>query len=329
VNCLDLILVIITKGEKIMENKNYSTTFLVDQTPDKVFVAINNVRGWWSQEIDGDTDKPGAVYTYHYKDSHICKFKITEFVPGKKVVWHVLANYFNFTKDKTEWKNTDVVFEISRKKDKTEVRFTHAGLVPAYECYEACSNAWGLFINGSLHDLITTGKGNPLPWEETSDKVSEMSKNNFTTSFVVDKSPDEVFSAVNNVRGWWSEEIEGGTNKPGDVFKFHHLDVHNSTHQITEFVPGKKIVWHTVDSRLNFIKDKTEWNGTDVIFEISNKDGMTELRFTHIGLNPKVECYGACSEGWSFYINESLKNLIIIGKGQPNRKEKELESKKR
>jgi hypothetical protein len=149
-----------------MENENYSTTFLVDQTPEKVFDAINNVWGWWSQEIEGDTDKPGAVYKYHYQDNHYCKFKITEFIPGRKVVWHVLENYFKFTKDKTEWIDTDIVFDISRINGKTELRFTHVGLVPAYECYDVCSNAWGIFINGSLQELITTGKGKPLPKEE-------------------------------------------------------------------------------------------------------------------------------------------------------------------
>jgi hypothetical protein len=52
-------------------------------------------------------------------------------------------------------------FEISRKGNKTEIRFTHVGLVPEYECYDACSEGWGLYINSSLRDLITKGKGQP------------------------------------------------------------------------------------------------------------------------------------------------------------------------
>ena len=87
--------------------------------------------------------------------------KITELVPGKKVVWRVLDNYFNFTKDKTEWTGTDIIFDISKKGDKTEVRFTHQGLVPEYECYDACSDGWGTYINSSLRDLIAKGKGQP------------------------------------------------------------------------------------------------------------------------------------------------------------------------
>ena len=148
-----------------------------------------------------------------------------------------------------------------------------------------------------------------------------MSNQNYTTTVTVDQSPEEVFAAVNNVRGWWSEEIEGDTDKPGAEFKFHYRDVHRSTHKITEFVPGRKIVWHTTDSYIGFVNDKTEWNGTDIIFEIVRKDDRTELRFTHIGLVPAIQCYGDCSGAWGFYINDSLRSRLTTGKGRPNQKE--------
>src|SRR5262249_30282132 len=84
----------------------------------------------------------------------------------KKIVWHVLQNYFKFTKDSTEWTGTDVVFDIDEKGDKTEVRFTHIGLVPAYECYDVCASS-RKSITGSLSELITTGEGHPLTLEES------------------------------------------------------------------------------------------------------------------------------------------------------------------
>ena len=149
-----------------------------------------------------------------------------------------------------------------------------------------------------------------------------MSDQNYITTFTVDQTPDEVFKAVTDVRGWWSEEIVGDTDKLGAEFKFHQEDLHRSTHKITEFVPGKKVVWHTTDSHISFVKDKTEWNGTDVVFEITKVGDKTELRFTHVGLVPAFECYGDCSGAWGFYINDSLRSLITTGKGQPNPKEK-------
>ena len=148
--------------KRIMKQKDFSATFSVDQSPEEVFDAINNVRGWWSEEIDGSTDKLGAEFKFHYKDFHRNTQKITEFVPGKKVVWHVSEAKLNFVKNKTEWTGTDVVFEINRKGKKTELRFTHLGLVPAFECYGDCSGAWGLYINDSLRSLITKGKGQPI-----------------------------------------------------------------------------------------------------------------------------------------------------------------------
>ena len=144
-----------------MNNRSYTTAFMVNQSPEAAFAAINNVRGWWSEEIEGRTDKLGEEFKYHFQDIHRCKLKIAELVPGKKVVWRVLDNYFNFTKDKTEWTGTDVIFDISKKGDKTEVRFTHRGLVPEYECYDACREGWSTYINSSLLDLIVTGKGQP------------------------------------------------------------------------------------------------------------------------------------------------------------------------
>lgn len=144
-----------------MNDQNYTTTFTVDQSPAEVFAAINNVRAWWSEEVDGDTDKPGSVYYYHFKDLHRCTIKVTELVSNKKVVWHVLHNDFSFIQDKTEWNDTDIVFEIEKKGDQTQLRFTHVGLAPSHECYEVCSDAWGTYINGSLRDLIATGKGHP------------------------------------------------------------------------------------------------------------------------------------------------------------------------
>jgi hypothetical protein len=127
-----------------------------------------------------------------------------------------------------------------------------------------------------------------------------MKKQDFTTTFSVDQSPQEVFDAVIDVRGWWSEEIEGRTDKLGDEFEFQYKDFHRSTQKITELIPCKKVVWHISNAQLNFVKDKTEWNGTEVVFQITRKGDKTELRFTHVGLVPAFECYGDCSGAWGF-----------------------------
>ena len=144
-----------------MKQQNFTASITVDQTPEEVFKAINNVSGWWSGEIEGNTDKLGGEFTYRYKDMHRSKQKIKEFIPGKRIVWHVTDAELGFVKNKTEWKGTDIIFEIARKGGKTELRFTHAGLVPAFECYGGCSGAWGALVETNLRKLITTGKNQP------------------------------------------------------------------------------------------------------------------------------------------------------------------------
>jgi hypothetical protein len=141
-----------------------------------------------------------------------------------------------------------------------------------------------------------------------------MDAQSFTTSFTVDKSPKEIFEAITNVRGWWSGEIEGPTDELGAEFTYRYENLHRSRQKITELVPGKKVVWRVLDGEINFVRDKTEWNGTEIAFEISEKEGKSELRFTHIGLAPRIQCYGECVGAWGFYINDSLRNLILSGK---------------
>jgi uncharacterized protein YndB with AHSA1/START domain len=144
-----------------MTKKDFTTTFTVDQSPKEVFDAINDVRGWWSGEIDGDTDKIGAEFTYQYKTFHKSTQRVTELVPGQRVVWHVSDAELTFFKDQKEWIGTDIIFEITRKEGKTELRFTHVGLVPTFGCYGDCSGAWGELVGGNLRKLITTGENQP------------------------------------------------------------------------------------------------------------------------------------------------------------------------
>jgi len=147
--------------------KNFTTTILVDQSPAEVFKAINNPRAWWSEDIDGNTGKLNDEWTYRFEDNHRCKMKTIELVADKKVVWLVEDNYFKFTKDPGEWTGNKIAFEISEQGDQTQLTFTQIGLVPTYECYNVCRDAWTGFIQKSLQSLITTGKGQ-LKWYQES-----------------------------------------------------------------------------------------------------------------------------------------------------------------
>lgn len=148
-----------------MMNQSFTTSYSVDQTPEEAFAAITNVRDWWSGDIEGNTAKLNDEFTYRYKDIHYSKQRLTEVVPNRRVVWKILDSYLSFAEDKAEWTGTQVIFEVTPKNGKTEVRFTHLGLVPEFECFENCSTAWGYYINTSLRNLISSGKGSPNPKE--------------------------------------------------------------------------------------------------------------------------------------------------------------------
>jgi len=144
-----------------MTDQSFTTTFSVDRTPQEVFDAINDVRAWWSAEVEGSTDVEGEVFTFRVKDLHRSQIRVTELVPGDRVVWTVLENYMSFVEDQTEWVGTQIRFDLTGRGGGTEVRFTHVGMLPDHECYDVCSKAWDYYLRESLPNLVTTGEGRP------------------------------------------------------------------------------------------------------------------------------------------------------------------------
>jgi uncharacterized protein YndB with AHSA1/START domain len=153
-------------------------------------------------------------------------------------------------------------------------------------------------------------------------KIKKMETSDFTLTLLVDQSPKEVFNAIKNVRGWWSglysEEFEGRTDKLDEEFTFRAGEgAHYSNQKLKEIIPDKKLVWLVTDSNLTFLENKTEWTGTKIIFEISKKGNKTQIRFTHEGLVPEVECYDSCAPALTQYLKEKLRNVISKGKEAP------------
>jgi Activator of Hsp90 ATPase homolog 1-like protein len=160
-----------------MSQTDYLTaTMSVAQTPDEVFAAITNVRGWWSENIIGDTadlhdefvftdDSKYPGETARSKQGiRFCRFRLTEAVPGSRVVWHVVDADLTFVDDRDEWTDTDVIFDITETSEGTTLRLTHVGLTAEEsECFEACSRGWTFYITKSLPQLIATGTGEPIP----------------------------------------------------------------------------------------------------------------------------------------------------------------------
>jgi len=141
-----------------------------------------------------------------------------------------------------------------------------------------------------------------------------MSTQDFTKTIVTGKAAGEVFGIIKNVRGWWSglyaEEITGDSERIGDEFSFSAGGgMHYSRQRLVELEPDKKIVWVVTDSNLTFLKKTDEWLNTKISFEITKDGDKTLLTFTHIGLVPKIECYGGCSSAWTQYLDNLAEQL--------------------
>lgn len=142
---------------------------------------------------------------------------------------------------------------------------------------------------------------------------------NFTRVYTFEASPATVFNAINDVPAWWSEDFAGASTSIGDEFDVNFSDIHYSKQRITAMEQDKKIDWLIVASKLTFLENMSEWNGTTVSFNIDVADGKTRLTFIHNGLVPEAECYTNCSKGWTYYLEQSLVPFIRTGAGAPNR----------
>jgi hypothetical protein len=143
-----------------LKKQDYKTDIRVQAPAAETFQMINHVSNWWTNHFEGRSEKLHDVFTVRFGETFIT-LKIVEFVPDRKIVWHVMDCYKHWLKDKKEWKNTEISWEISTEKNTTHIRFTHIGLVPGIECYTGCEKAWDFYLNESLFKLLTEGKGMP------------------------------------------------------------------------------------------------------------------------------------------------------------------------
>ena len=143
-----------------MNNPDYKYVFTTNVPPEEAIDAISRVNEWWTTDFDGSSRRLDDIFTVHFGDVSV-NFKIIEFVPDKKVVWLVTDCDLTWLKDRKEWKNTMLKWEVYSGHDATKVRMTHVGLVPGMECYDDCSKGWNFHVGESLFKLITQGVGEP------------------------------------------------------------------------------------------------------------------------------------------------------------------------
>jgi hypothetical protein len=138
-----------------------------------------------------------------------------------------------------------------------------------------------------------------------------MKDQSFNIDIGFDAPPDVVFECIKDIPAWWTTDFDGSTANLHDEFVIHHPGSHCSKQKLIENIPGKKIVWLVTEGRLDWLeKDKAEWTGTRMVFELAPQGDKTLLHFTHEGLVPEKECYIRCSEGWTMVIMKRLVEYV-------------------
>jgi hypothetical protein len=143
-----------------MTAQSYSATITANLPASATAERINRVADWWTAGFTGASEKIGDNFSVVWGETFV-DFVVEELAPATRIVWRVSDCNLPFLADKKEWKNTEVVFDISSDGEATTVTMTHVGLEPGIECYEACSKGWNFFITESLHSLLTQNQGMP------------------------------------------------------------------------------------------------------------------------------------------------------------------------
>lgn len=152
--------------------------------------------------------------------------------------------------------------------------------------------------------------------------INTNSVENYTHVMEVNATADKVYHALTHeIPLWWTEMFEGSSSQVGGVFTIRFGDQIHKTMRIKKLTDNAEIVWLVEDSLIALpeLKNQTEWIGTTIVWEIEQKNTITQVKLTHIGLNPDIECYEICAGGWQQFLG-SLKKFLETGSGTPYRK---------
>jgi hypothetical protein len=145
---------------KTITQSDYHAVITADIKPHRAFEAISEPGKWWNENVEGSAKNLGDIFTVRFNQTFV-QFKITELQIDQRVRWRVTDCYLHWLRDKTEWKNTEILWEVTSNQKGTQVDMTHLGLKPEVECFEDCVKGWDQYIKDSLLRLLRDGVGAP------------------------------------------------------------------------------------------------------------------------------------------------------------------------
>lgn len=124
----------------------------------------------------------------------------------------------------------------------------------------------------------------------------------------------DALATIDGIAGWWTKDTTGKSAVGGSIkFRFANPKgeiIGEMDMDVTKLEKNKLVQWRVKAG-------PPEWIGTDLVFNLSEADGMTILLFGHNNWKEQVEFMGHCSQKWAVFLL-SLKDLVETGNGKPS-----------
>jgi uncharacterized protein YndB with AHSA1/START domain len=123
-------------------------------------------------------------------------------------------------------------------------------------------------------------------------------------------TPDRLYEAITTQKGfagWWTPQVKaeptvGALNEfhfEGTILKF----------RVNKLENARRVGWSSVQV-------PSDWEGTQVLFDITPQDDTVNLRFSHSGFASTGGSFGVTSYSWAQYLR-SIKLFLETGEGEP------------
>ena len=221
---------------------------------------------------------------------HLCE--VREVDPEKKISYS--WRYDGYPGDSL------VTFELFPEGESTRLRLTHSGLETLEKGHVDFAKknfveGWTAIINLLLPEYITLTDAR-----------------NYHHS-ITTKAPVDVImqSLTEGIPGWWTPDFTGAAKKQDDEFTVRFGKT-EKTFVVEKIIPGIRITWKCIKAFINadFLRNKNEWVGTKIHWEMARSGNQSVLSLTHEGLTKLIECYDICEKGWNHYIDGPLKDYL-------------------
>lgn len=147
---------------------------------------------------------------------------------------------------------------------------------------------------------------------------------NYTREIVVSSTPISAYDALTTGFGkWWTTDCNL-VSETGDKITFKFGTSYWVMRAIS-LIPEKLVelkcieAHHVHDGLPSSILN--EWKGSKLRWEIQKQGEKTKITLVHVGLEPSLECYEVCEQGWDYFFVNSLKQYLDTGEGSPFIKE--------